>query len=82
MNKQEENYKVKERTEADVIKYGSVKKALRHLKAELEEMESLWSMYSSDCLGHGITCTRLKISWIERMQPHFITTNSKHKTNE
>jgi len=66
MNKQEENYKVKERTEADVKKHGSIEKAIKFLKAELKEFESLWSEYSCDCLGHGITCTRLKISWLER----------------
>jgi len=62
----EENYLVKERAEKDVTQYGSVEKAIKYLKAELEEMESLWGMYSSDCLGHGITCTRLKITWLER----------------
>jgi hypothetical protein len=41
-------------------------KAIQYLKTELEEMEALWGKYSSDCLGHGITCTRLKISWLGR----------------
>lgn len=67
MNREEKRYLVKERAENDVKTHGSVKKALKHLKTELEEMESLWSRYSSDCLGHGITCTRLKISWLERV---------------
>jgi hypothetical protein len=66
MTKQEENYLVKERAETDVKEQGSVEKAIQYLKNELEEMEALWDKYSSDCLGHGITCTRLKISWLER----------------
>ena len=66
MTKQEENYLVKERAETDVKEQGSVQKAIQYLKTELEEMEALWGKYSSDCLGHGITCTRLKISWLER----------------
>lgn len=66
MNREEKRYLVKERAENDVKEHGSVQKALKHLKTELEEMEALWSRFSSDCLGHGITCTRLKISWIER----------------
>ena len=66
MNKQE-RYLVKQRAEDDIKQYGSIHKAIEHLKTELEEMESLWGKYSSDCLGHGITCTRLKISWLERL---------------
>lgn len=66
MTEQEKNYKVKERAETNVKEHGSVQKAIQYLKSELEEMESLWSKYSSDCLGHGITCTRLKIRWLER----------------
>lgn len=66
MTKQEENYLVKQRAENDVKEHGSVQKAIEFLKKELEEMEVLWSKYSSECLGHGITCTRLKISWLER----------------
>lgn len=64
----EERYLVKERSEADIEKHGSIEKVLIFLKTELEEMESLWSMYSSDCLGHGITCTRLKIRYIENLK--------------
>ena len=66
MNKQEERYLVKQRAETDVKEHGSVQKAIQQLKTELEEMEALWGKYSSDCLGHGITCTQLKISWLER----------------
>jgi hypothetical protein len=65
MTKQEENYSVKDRAENAVKKYGSAKKAINHLKAELNEFEALWSKYSSDCLGHGITCNRLLISFLE-----------------
>ena len=66
MNREEKRYLVKERAENDVKEHGSIQKAIKYLKTELEEMEALWSIYSSDCLGHGITCTRLKISWLER----------------
>lgn len=62
----EKKYLVKERAEADVIKYGSVDLAIKSLELELVEMESLWGAYSSDCLGHGISCTKLKISWLKR----------------
>jgi len=63
----EERYLVKQRAEADLKEYGSVDKAIKHLKTKLEEMESLWSKYSSDCLGHGITCTRLKIDYLTNL---------------
>lgn len=66
MTKQEKKYLIKERAETDVKEHGSVQKAIQYLKTELEEMEALWGKYSSECLGHGITCTRLKISWLER----------------
>jgi hypothetical protein len=62
----EDNYRVKERAEAAVKKHGSIKKAIKYLKAELGEFENIWSKYSSDCLGHGITCNNLIISWLER----------------
>lgn len=67
MSREEKRYLVKEKAENDVKEHGSVQKAIKYLKTELEEMEALWSRYSSDCLGHGITCTRLKISWLERV---------------
>jgi hypothetical protein len=66
MTKLEENYKVKERAEAQVKEHGSIDKAIRHLKAELNGYEDAWGMYSCDCLGHGITCTGLLIDWLER----------------
>lgn len=64
--REEKNYLIKQRAEADVKEHGSVQKAIEYLRAELEEMEGLWGRFSSDCLGHGITCARLKISWLER----------------
>lgn len=66
MNRQEKNYKVEERAEDAVKEHGTIEKALLYLKSELEEFEDSWGMYSSDCLGHGITCNRLLISWLER----------------
>lgn len=67
MTKFEEKYLIKERAEKDVKEHGSVQKAIEHLKIKLEEMEVIWGKYSCDCLGHGITCTQLKISWLERV---------------
>lgn len=66
MTKLEKNYLIAERANTDVTTFGSISGAIEALKIELEEMESLWSKYSCDCLGHGIICTRLKISWLER----------------
>ena len=68
MTELEKNYLIKQRVESDIRKYGSVSKAIKVLKKELGEMESLWSKYSSDCLGHGITCAKLKIRWLEHME--------------
>lgn len=62
---EDKNYSIRERVQEDIKKYGSAHETMKQLKKELEEMESLWNKYSSDCLGHGITCTRLKISWLE-----------------
>lgn len=62
----EERYLVKERAENEIKEHNSAKKAIKFLELELEKMESLWGKYSSECLGHGITCTRLKIDWIKK----------------
>jgi hypothetical protein len=67
ITKLEANYLVEERANKDISIFGSIEDAIEALERELEEMESLWGKYSSDCLGHGITCTRLKISWLERL---------------
>ena len=64
----EANYLVKERAEADIKEHGSVDNAIRYLEATLESYEEMWSAYSSECLGHGITCTRLKIDWLKRIE--------------
>ncbi len=66
MSEQEKKYKVVERAENDVKEHGSIEKAITYLKAELVNFENMWSKYSSDCLGHGITCTKLKIVYLER----------------
>lgn len=63
--KLEERYLIKERAEKEILNHGSVENALKYLKAELCGYESLWSKYSSECLGHGITCTRLLIENLE-----------------
>jgi len=66
MNRIEQNYKVEERAKNAVKEHGTIEKAILYLKSELNGFEDLWGMYSSDCLGHGITCNRLLISWLER----------------
>jgi hypothetical protein len=58
----EENYKISERSEDAIKTHGTIQKAIKFLKNELSEFENLWSKYSSDCLGHGITCNRLLIA--------------------
>lgn len=62
----EKRYNVKERAEIEVKNHGSVDKAIKYLKAELNSYSDLWSEYSCDCLGHGITCTGLLIGWLEQ----------------
>jgi len=61
----EENYCIPQRAKEEVEKYGSVVNALKYLKAELNSYEGLWSEYSSECLGHGIICTKLLIKNLE-----------------
>ena len=48
------------------IHHLSIEKAITYLKSELKGFEDSWSSFSSDCLGHGIICNRLLISWLER----------------
>lgn len=62
----EQSYNIEERAERVIREYGTSEKALSHLKIELECYEDSWSMYSSQCLGHAITCNRLLIRWIEK----------------
>ena len=61
---QEEKYRIKERCENDIKEYGSIEKAVKVISEELEKLESSWSKFSSDCVGHGITCSRLKIRYL------------------
>lgn len=63
----EKNYLIEQRVENTTKEHGSIKSALNYHKKELEEMEGLWSKYSSDCLGHGITCTRLIVRRLEEL---------------
>ena len=72
MNRTEENYKVAERAEDAIKKHGTIEKAIDYLKSELNEFENSWSSFSSDCLGHGITCNRLLISWLERKRSNVL----------
>ena len=69
---QEKNYRIPERADEAVQKHGSIDKALTFLKAELDGWEDAWGMYSSECLGHGITCNRLLVNWLERKKCHCI----------
>lgn len=49
------------RTSTLIEKYGSVERAISILEKETEEFESLWGLYSSDCLGQGIACNKLML---------------------
>lgn len=68
MTENEKNYKVEERAENAIKEHGSIEKAIKYLQSELKGFENSWSLNSSDCLGHGITCNNLLISWLERMK--------------
>ena len=72
MNALEKNYLVNERVENDIKEHGSIEKTIDFYEQELKEREDLLGMYSSDCLGHGITCTRLKLSWAKRLKNQII----------
>jgi hypothetical protein len=60
------NYKIEERTEEDVKKHGGIEKAILFLESELSSFYNMWGMWSSDCLGHAIECTKLKISFLKK----------------
>ena len=66
MSTLDEKYKIKERAEVAVKKHGSIEKAINYLQSELNGFEDLWNAYSCDCLGHGITCNRLLVSWLRK----------------
>jgi hypothetical protein len=72
MNRTEQNYKIAERAEEAIKKHGTIEKAIDYLKSELKSFEDSWSSFSSDCLGHGITCNRLLISWLERKRSNVL----------
>ena len=72
MNRVEQNYKVAERAEDAIKKHGTIEKAITYLKSELKGYEDSWGSFSSDCLGHGITCNRLLISWLERKRSNVL----------
>lgn len=62
------NYKIRERSNLLIEKHGSIDNCISVLEEQLNEFEDSWSLYSSECLGHGITCTRLLINWLNRMK--------------
>ena len=68
----EQNYKVAERAENAIKQHGTIEKAIDYLKAELNGFENAWGRFSSECLGHGITCNRLLIYWLERKRSNVI----------
>ena len=72
LSPQEKNYRISERADEAIQKHGSIDKAITFLKAELAGWEDAWGMYSSECLGHGITCNRLLINWLERKKSHCV----------
>ena len=61
---QEEKYHIKERCKNDIKEYGSIGRAIKGISEELEILESSWGKFPSDCLGYGITCSRLKIRYL------------------
>jgi hypothetical protein len=63
----EKRYKIKERAEDVVKQHGSIENSLAYLKSELSDFENMWSKYSSEGLGHGISCNMLLIGWLERI---------------
>ena len=65
---QEEKYLILKRVYLDIQRYGAIDPAVDALEKELEQYESLWSCFSSDSLGHGITCVRLKINFLKRLK--------------
>lgn len=68
MNKSEANYLVDVRSAKYVEQYGSIDKAIKVLEAENNSYNDMWSAYSCDCLGHGITCTKLMIGWLKKLK--------------
>lgn len=62
-----ENYNIKNRVEVIINEQGSVSDAIVFIENELEECESLWGMFSSDCLGHAITFYRLALNYIKTL---------------
>lgn len=65
LEKRFEDYKIEERFEQRMEEHGTIQNVLKVVKKELDEFEDAWGMYSSDCLGHGITCNRLMLSYIK-----------------
>jgi len=63
----EKSYRIDERAEKAIIFHGSVEKAIKFLKQELQEFEEAWSKFSCDSLAHGITCNTLLINWLETL---------------
>lgn len=63
------NYKIPERIESDIKEHGGIYNAIKFLEADLNAMQDMWSSFSCDSLGMGITCTRLKINRLKTMQP-------------
>lgn len=68
MTPTEINYRIKERAEEAIKEHGSIDKAIIKLKQELHAFEEMWSEFSSDCLGHGITCNRLLIRYLTELK--------------
>jgi len=66
MNILEAEYNIKERCEESIKEHGTPEAALEYLQHELNDIENMWSKYSSDSLGYGITCSGLMITWIDK----------------
>jgi hypothetical protein len=57
----EKRYLIEQRVKDRILEHGSVEKAIRYCKSELTECEDNWGSWSSDCVGHAITCNQLLI---------------------
>lgn len=63
----EQSYLIDTRAIKLVNEHGTIPETIKYLKAELNEFDELWSMYSGDGLGHAITHNRLMINYLEEI---------------
>lgn len=68
LTEQEIDYSVVERAGDDLKEHGSIEKTIAHLKSELSKFEFMCNKYSTGCLEYGITFTKLKIEYLEKLK--------------